>query len=219
MSRLYFVWGSKMKKIKNGLFICFCGIGGAGKSTQINRLAKWLTSLDYDVLKTRQPTRLYRNNRFVRIVTDKRVHSEIIPIEMLALLSAADRIYHISNVIKPNLKRNRIVLCDRYVFSAYASMMARGLDKLEWLRNINNFVITPDLVFLLDVPAEIALKRIMLREKKQKKEKLDVNFLRRFRQGFLRSAKTSKRIVVIDGLKTIEEISLEIKKKVSEYLP
>ena len=206
------------KDKKRGLLICFCGIDGSGKSTQIEQIARWLTSLNYDTIITKQPTQWYRNNRYVRLITDRKAHSEIVPVEMLALLSAADRIYHIKNVIEPNLQKGKAVLCDRYVFSAYASMMARGLDKLEWLKNINSFAITPDIIFLLDIPADIAIKRIMQRGCVSRKEEIDLNFLRKFRQVLLNLAKHSQETIIINGLKNKEEISLEIKKIISQIL-
>jgi dTMP kinase len=67
----------------------------------------------------------------------------------LALLAATDRMKHVNEVILPKIAQGYTVVSDRYVFSTYAYMSARGAD-LDWLMEINKFAPIPDMTFYID---------------------------------------------------------------------
>lgn len=141
-------------------FISFEGPEGAGKSTQIRRLADALRERGYDVVTTREPggTAIGESIRSILLTSD---HYAMLP-ETEALLATAARAQHVSEVIAPALAAGRLVLCDRYVDSTLAYQGAgRGLDEqaLLELQAFATHDLRPDLTILLDVPVEVGLAR------------------------------------------------------------
>ena len=76
-----------------------------------------------------------------------------------ALLFAVDRVVHVEKEIKPALSKGRIVVSDRYVYSSLAYQGAAGLD-MKWIKEINRFVLLPDLAIYIDVPPEVVVRRL-----------------------------------------------------------
>lgn len=199
------------------MLIAFCGIDGAGKTTLLNRVESHLKK-NSRVYRTKQPTDWYRNNgRFREFVNENR--NDIHLVEELALLAATDRIRHTNEIILPKLDEGNIVLTDRYVFSTYAYMMARGINDIRWLKEINRSAPLPDLIFYIDVPVETAIARIMNREGKASKEEMDAKRMNLVRENFLKQpwGKTDN-YHIIDNLKTIEENEKKIINIISDKL-
>lgn len=191
------------------MLIAFCGIDGAGKTTLIERVEYHLKK-DNKTCRTKQPTDWYRNNglfrRFIKEnKNDKNKHDKYL-IEELALLAATDRMKHINKIILPKLEEGYIVLTDRYVFSTYAYMMARGINDIRWLKEINRYAPLPELTFYIDVPAETAIERIISRGDKGNKEEMNAEMMSLVRENFLAQpwGKTEN-YHIIDNLKTIEK--------------
>jgi len=116
----------------SGKLFVVCGIDGSGKSTQISNLARYLEEKSYEVVKTRQPTDMYRQDAVVRAALNLDISPHVVA-EELALFSAFDRARHIREVINPALAQGKIVLSDRYVYSTFAYFLSRGLTDIEWL--------------------------------------------------------------------------------------
>jgi dTMP kinase len=106
-------------------------------------------------------------------------------IAALALLSAADRLKHIHEVVTPAMQAGQFVICTRYYLSAYAYFPERGLDEPEWLRNINRYAPPPDITFLLDIPAHVAQARIRDRDHSLGLEEEQLARMEAIRQRFL----------------------------------
>lgn len=141
--------------MKIGKLIIFEGTDGAGKSTQLRLLAKYLEDKNYQIVTTFEPTNgsygqkirnLYKN----RNTTQKNVELE---------LFIADRKEHVENLLKPSLSAGKIVLCDRYFLSTVAYQGALGLDPLDILKQ-NNFAPRPDIVLLFQLPVQQGRARI-----------------------------------------------------------
>lgn len=165
------------------MLIVICGIDGSGKTTQIQMLKEKLEEKNLIYL-TKQPTNFYRRYDRFRNYVNSDIKKEISILYELALLSAADRMRHYNLEIETN--NNKIIICDRYVFSSYAYFMARGLKDITWLKEINKWSKLPDLTFYLDISPEIAFKRIINREgQSKKKEESDMNIMRKVRSFFL----------------------------------
>lgn len=193
-----------------GRLIVVCGIDGSGKTTQIRRLAQWLTHRGIRVLQTRQPSDMYRANPHVRAYLD---HGDN-PLGMigLSLLAAADRQLHVRTVIEPAIAEGTWVLCDRYVYSSYAFFAARGVD-VAFVRSINVHVPRPDVTFLLDVPVENALERIRSRDGDITKfEERSVEFMTTVRQTFFACADDT--FAIIDALQSPDHVA----KQISSYI-
>ncbi len=148
----------------SGIFITFEGLDGSGKTTQMRRLAAWLTASGRTVVSLRQPGSTALGDRLRAVLLDSRSESALGPISPLAemALMFADRAQAIAEVIQPALAAGSIVLCDRYTDSSEAYQGAgRQLGSARILAMhaavCNN--LQPDLTLLLLPPLEAALAR------------------------------------------------------------
>src|SRR5687768_10113000 len=142
--------------VHNGLFIVFCGLDGSGKTTQAQLLTSSLEGAKFPTVLTSEPTPWYLSDPFVRSYFEEGKIDEH-GLAALALFSAADRSKHLSQLILPSLNYGKIVVSSRYVFSAFAYFLERGLKDLEWLKSINRYAFEPDLTFFLDIDPFAAL--------------------------------------------------------------
>ena len=200
------------------LFITFEGGEGSGKSTQIASLNKKLKNNTIPVILTREPggTPLSEYIRNLLKWTDAYISPET---ELL--MFNASRAQLLTEVIKPNLKSEKIVICDRNADSTTAYQgYGRGLD-LEMVKTINNTTthgLKPDLTILLDISPEEGFQRIKGRVKDHF-EKEDRTFHQRVRQGYLQLAtEEPQRWLVIDARLSKEKIKQIIWEKVSSLL-
>ena len=197
-----------------GALVAFCGIDGCGKTTQLKLAEQWLTDRGFQVLVTRQPTDFYRSHPKVRNFFRTNIPEG--GMETLVLLSALDRQHHLRTVVQPALSAGRIVLCDRYYYSAEAFFFARGVDR-NVVRRLNPEITTPALTVYLDVPAANCHERILKRDGKMSSvEERSLPFLEKVREGFDGAADDS--FLRIDGLQSIDSIHKVIAKKLAEML-
>jgi dTMP kinase len=134
-------------------FIVFEGIDGSGKSTQAKILAGRLADSGIPVLLTAEPS----DGPIGRMI--KSLTTRLAP-EEEARLFTEDRRDHVRRVILPALAEGRTVICDRYVYSSVAYQGARGLDPSAVLSQQTPFAPHPDIIFLLEIPVDVALARI-----------------------------------------------------------
>ncbi|MHA7291942.1 dTMP kinase [Arthrobacter sp. MDT3-24] len=139
-----------------GLFIAFEGGDGAGKSTQAAHLAEALETRGLTVLRTREPGGTPIGEKLRSLVLDHG-HGHI-DAHTEALIFAASRAAHASQVIRPALERGEVVLTDRYIDSSVAYQGAGrdlGADAVRTLNEWATSGLQPDLTVLLDVdPAD-----------------------------------------------------------------
>ncbi len=191
------------------MLIVFEGIDGAGLTTQSKLLAKYLKSLGYDVLLTKEPTKNVIG-KFIRKILNKKISVENLTLQ---ILFTADRAEHVLKEILPNIKK-KIIICDRYFLSTIA-YGALNVD-IEYLKKINSIFPIPDIIFILDLDPKISLKRIKnLRSKIEIFEELN---LKKVRKNFLKISKELKNCYVIDASRSIEEVFNDIKKIVLKKL-
>ena len=201
------------------LFITFEGGEGSGKSVQAKALYLRLFRMAVPAILTHEPgvTSLGRKiARWLKWGKDMGIS----PMAELMLFNAS-RAQLVNEVIKPNLRSGKVVICDRYADSttAYQSY-GRGLD-LEMVNAVNEAAIQevrPDLTILLDVPVEDGLAR-KKDNKPDRFEQEDIAFHRRVRQGYLELAKAEPdRWLVVDATRSRQEITEIIWQKVSQLL-
>lgn len=137
-----------------GVLIVVEGVDGSGKSTQISLLKDWLISTVEDVIFTE-----WNSSRIISDTTKKGKKKNLLTPRTFSLLHAVDFADRLEQIIVPALKAGFIVLADRYVYTAFARDVARGVDS-DWVRNMYGFAIKPDLAFYFHVPVEISLERI-----------------------------------------------------------
>jgi len=139
----------------SGKLIIVEGIDGSGKSTQLFLLHKWLESKGYKVFFTE-----WNSSELVRDTTKKGKKNKSLTPTTFSLLHATDfasRLYH---DILPPLKAGMIVLADRYMYTAFARDVVRGVSP-DWVRKLYNFAIRPDMAFYFKVPIEMAISRLL----------------------------------------------------------
>lgn len=195
----------------SGKFITFEGIEGSGKSTQVKLLSKYLVERDIPHLCTREPGGTPIAEAIRDLLLDIK-NKEMLPETELLLYSAA-RAQHSGELIIPALNAGKTVISDRYFDSTYAYQgAARDLDfgVIDTLTDFVCFGKRPDLTILLDLPAEIGLGRISSREQ-DRLEQEALSFHQKVREQFLFIAKKQQsRYLVIDALKSKEDIHIEI---------
>lgn len=137
-----------------GTLICVEGIDGSGKSTQLAILRDWLQSKGLDVIFTE-----WNSSELISQTTKKAKKKNLLSPRTFSLLHAVDFADRLEQIIIPALKAGFIVLADRYVYTAFARDVARGVDK-NWVRNMYGFAIKPDLTLYYSINAETSLERI-----------------------------------------------------------
>lgn len=138
-----------------GRLIVLEGIDGSGKSTQIDLLNKWLESLGYATICTE-----WSSARLVSGVTQLAKRAMSLTPTTFALLHATDFAHRQAYDIIPPLKAGMVVLADRYVYTAFARDVARGVDR-RWARKVYSFAVRPDLVIYLKATIEATLQRLL----------------------------------------------------------
>jgi dTMP kinase len=198
-----------------GVFIAFEGGEGSGKSTQSKLLKKWLEEEGEEVVLSREPGGTEMGKDLRRILLD---HStgEISP-RAEALLYAADRAHHVYSKIRPALDRGDVVITDRYFDSSIAYQGAGRVLVSGEVARISRWAtesLFPTLTILIDLPAETGLGRL---KSKDRLEVEPLDFHERIRQEYLQlSLLDPERYLVVDGRQTVEEIHLDIVKRVGE---
>ncbi|MBQ4078898.1 dTMP kinase [bacterium] len=145
----------KSKHGYEGLLIVIEGTDGSGKSTQISRLKRWIEDQSYGAMVSE-----WKTSKFIADAINDAKDRNLLNATTFSLLYAADFADRLEQVIIPALKAGFVVILDRYVYTAYARDVVRG-HNIEWLKNLYDYAPEPDMVFYLDVPVEILLKRII----------------------------------------------------------
>ena len=201
------------------LFITFEGGEGSGKTVQARALYRRLSKLAIPALLTHEPGGTSLGRKLARLVKWAE-DTCISPLTELLMFNAS-RTQLVTEVIQPNLKDGKVIICDRYADSttAYQSY-GRGLD-LEVVRVINSTAtreLKPDLTVLLDMPVEEGLARKRAK-KRDRFEQEDIAFHHRVREGYLRlAAGEPERWLVIDASQSKEEIAEVIWQRVRRLL-
>jgi len=203
--------------MNRGLFITFEGPDGSGKSTQIKKLKKKLENKGLETVLTREPGGTAISENIREIILDVK-NSEMDSLTE-ALLYAAARSQHVTQVILPALEANKTVICDRFMDSSIA-YQGYGRKLGDQVRIINEFAvrgIIPDITFLLLLEPSIGKGRI-----KREYDRLELEqnkFHEDVYQGYMELAKCNpNRIIIIDGTRSIVEIEKEIELHLEKLL-
>lgn len=188
------------------MFITFEGIEGSGKSSLIAQLKKYFKSSKLEAFFSKEPGGTDLGKEIRKILLNPKYSFD--PTSELLLL-LADRAEHVQKIIRPNLQKNKLIFCDRYLDSTLAYQgSGRNLDKkiIKEMFKVLDFPI-PDLTILLDVPVQIGLSRARKRNELDRFEKEDLNFHENVRRSYLDLAKNdSTRIVIFDSSISEEEL-------------
>jgi|TARA_Y200000002_G_scaffold382836_1_gene401565 dTMP kinase len=193
-------------------FITFEGIEGVGKTTQIERLASYLMSVEIECYRTREPggTKLADDIRAILANPSYQISDRA---ELLLMF--ASRTSHVDQVIIPQLERGAWVLCDRFVDASYAYQGAGrgfGEDVISYFEQLTCQNLIPDTTFLLDMPLSMMFDRI--RQRSQGKDRIEREpeaFFQSVRTAYLsRAQKNPKQYVLIDASASIDEVTDQI---------
>ncbi len=200
-----------------GLFLCFEGGEGGGKSTQAKLLAQWLEGRGREVLLTHEPGATEVGQKVRQIVLSPETGH--LDDRTEALLYAADKSEHLDKVVRPALERDAVVITDRYVDSSLAYQGAgRALDvtELEDMLRWATADLRPHLTILLDVEPSAGLTRF---DGRDRIEGEPLEFHLRVRQAFLDlAAADAGHYLVLDAAGTIESVAEAVRARVEALL-
>ncbi|WP_284251197.1 dTMP kinase [Litorihabitans aurantiacus] len=200
-----------------GLFLSFEGGDGAGKTTQLARLAQWLEQEHgREVVRTREPG----GTTLGRTLRELVLHGEDVDARTEALLYATDRAHHVASVIRPALERGAVVITDRYLDSSLAYQAGGRELGMSELRDLQMWAVRgllPRMTFLLDLDPALLAQR--LTGEPDRLERAGAEFHRRTRGAFLDLAGAEpERWRVLDAAAPIEDISARIRAEVEPLL-
>jgi len=138
-----------------GLLIAIEGTDGAGRTTQIDKLRDWLAIESYGTVISE-----WKTSKLISKAIDQAKEKNLLNAYTFSLLYASDFADRLENTIIPALKAGLIVLTDRYTYTAFSRDVVRGVNPL-WIRKLYNFAPQPDLIFYLQMPVDVLLKRII----------------------------------------------------------
>jgi len=187
------------------MYICLEGMDGSGKSTQIILLKKWFEDCGFDVIQVFEPTdssvgELIREMLKSPNATDKKFQ------QTLALLFAADRMMLMEKIKDAELL-DKIVISDRCFYSSLVYQ-----EEEEWVYQINKFVKEPDIVILLDLEPEKALRRCDGKDHFE-----NCTFLANIREKYLKLSE-DKDFFVVNANNGINKVHDDIKKIIAPKL-
>jgi len=196
-----------------GKFISIEGIEGAGKSTQLAFIQRYLTEQGKKLVVTREPGGTDLGEQIRTLLLTPTKTGMAVDTELLLMFAA--RTEHLEQVVKPALERGDWVLSDRFVDATFAYQGGgRGID-LQRITSLSNWALQglqTDVTFLFDLPVELGQQRVLSRNQGiDRFEQEKVEFFQRIRESYLQRAQQEpNRIKVIDASKTIVEIELQL---------
>ncbi len=199
------------------MFIAVEGIDGAGKTTTIAEIERFLTARGYAVHRTSEPTSGVLGQAVRDLLKGNEERAYLHP--ELALLFAADRLRHLADEIEPALDAGKTVLTDRYLFSslAYQSVVL----PYEWVNALNRFARLPDVVVYIGVSLDTACERLAAhRSRSDLFEKR--GFLEKLLDTYERViAEYADRICIVrlDGEVKMEEIAGDVERRLGGIFP
>ena len=203
-----------------GRFISLEGIEGTGKSTQAKLLSDYLKEKGFEVVLTEEPGGTQIGLRIRELLLSVE-HKGMTAVTELLLYNAS-RSQHIREIIVPAISSGAIVITDRFTDSTIAYQgFGRGID-LSLINSIDLIAterLRPDITILLDLDAEVGLKRNKGINKTDRLELEDLEFHQRVRNGYHNLAeKEPERIKLIDASAGIQEIHSRISSIITNFI-
>jgi len=191
-----------------GTFVCIEGLDGCGKTTQAKLLVEKLQR-SYNAMYTAEPS----DSKIGDFIRKSILYGEKRSTSLAeALLFAADRVEHVENEVLPALRQGKLVISDRYVYSSLAYQGAAGLS-LEWIQNINQYALRPELAIFIDVDPRAVMQR--LKPVKSVMENLETQ--QRVRQIYLKFVEKGD-LSRIDGNRPKHLVAEELQRVVLNFL-
>lgn len=209
--------------MRRGFFITFEGGEGAGKSTQIRRLAEQLRADGHEVIETREPGGSPGAEAVRHVILSGA--AEPFGPTLEAILFAAARLDHLEQIIRPAIARGAVVLCDRFVDSSRVYQGVTGGIDNEFMTALERVTVAgtmPDLTLILDLEAEEGLRRATERRGEAvadrfEKEMLEIH--RQRRDAFLDiAARDPERCVVVESSAPPDDVARQVSEAVRRVM-
>ncbi len=207
-----------------GRLIVVEGADGSGRSTQIAMLVQWLEGSGHATTQVG-----LKRSSLVSEELEQAQQGNILSRTTLSLFYATDFADQLENIILPALKAGFIVLADRYIYTLMARDMVRGMDE-AWLKNLYGIALEPDSVFYLNVPPEELVQRSFAKNTALDywESGMDLGLSRDMFDSFLkyqtamqqtfRQLQATYGFTIVDGNRSVDAISAELRKKISAVL-
>jgi dTMP kinase len=207
-----------------GRLLVFEGLDGSGKSTQARLLVKWLGSRGYRVFFTE-----WNSSDLVSDTIRRGKKKGLLTPTTFCLLHAADFADRFERHILPPLRAGYIVVCDRYVYTAFVRDAARGCDP-DWVRSLYSFALPPDKVFYFQVPVRVSLQRKLASRQKISyyEAGMDMHLADDVQESYERFQSRLKReydrlaprdgFVTLDGDRPVEQVLTIVRKEIRPLL-
>ena len=207
-----------------GKLIAVEGIDGSGKSTQLYLLKRWLEMQDLKVFLTE-----WNSSVMVKNITSKAKKLQLLTPTTFSLIHCTDFADRYESQVLQLLRAGYIVLCDRYVYTAFARDIVRGCN-VDWITRLYSFAIQPDITFFFKTPLKVALTRILDGRPKLKYHEagMDLNlstdiyesfriFQSRILNRYLAMARPYN-FTIIDATRRIEDQQKEVRRIVAQKI-
>ncbi|WP_278465353.1 dTMP kinase [Saccharolobus islandicus] len=207
-----------------GLLIAFEGIDGSGKSSQAVLLKDWI-EMRRDVYLTE-----WNSSDWIHDIIKEAKKKNTLTPTTFSLIHATDFSDRYERFILPMLKSGFVVICDRYIYTAYARDVVRNVD-FNWVKKLYSFAIKPNFTFYIRVTPEVTLERIKKAKRKIKPQEAGIDILGELplEEGFLKYqgmvveiydkiAKEESNFITIDGNRPLKDVQMDIRKILGEYI-
>lgn len=205
-----------------GILLNCEGIEGAGKSSVIKHLARYLRFFGVDVVVTREPGGTPLAEEIRKALLWGQTDNEVMHPDTELLLVYASRAQHYRTLVKPALERGCLVLTDRWADSSRCLQSEAGVVPLDRWNIINDYVLDgfkPDMTLLFDLPVSVGAARAKNRGKLDYFEKKGPEFHERVRAGYLQIAKEEPgRFRMIDADRPRKHVREQVKALIPEIL-
>jgi dTMP kinase len=207
-----------------GRLIAVEGLDGSGKSTQIKLIKRWMELQGLKVFFSE-----WNSSVLVKSATSKGKNRELLTPTTFSLIHATDFADRYERQLVPLLRAGYLVLCDRYIFTAFARDVVRGCSP-DWVRGIYEFAAQPDLVFFFKAPLETSLGRILDGRPQLKyfEAGMDMNFSSDMYESFrlfqgmqleqYLAMSTEYDFLIVDAKGKVEEQQSVLRQLISEHI-
>ena len=134
-------------------------------------------------------------------------------------MAVADRIQHCDRIVFPALDRGKVVISDRYIYSCLANLRARGYAEDQWIYDVvSREIPKPDLAFFLDVPVEVAIRRVRQRPEERDRY-IDVGLQYRLREEYKKICEDNEGIMLMsedDWEDTFDKVLFHVNKRMTQ---
>jgi len=192
---------------KKTLLVTFEGVEGSGKSYHSRKLFEKIKKRKIPSILTREPGGLKNAEQIRKILLNGKKNKFDKTTDALLYLAARNE--HVIKILKPAIKKKKVIICDRFIDSTFAYQIHGNKVNKDLVHNVHKKILSnikPDLTFILFVEISKALSRINKRKSKNRYDKFSKKFYTKVQNAFIKLAKQNKnRCIIINTNKDIKQ--------------